>query len=98
MRYFFFEFTKQVEVSEAPFNRPGSFDVYIMKNYVKRLSEGIDFSDEKNLSFGFVNDLEDNFKLTQSNEIMVNEYNGEIHSFGKNMYVFPYVKNEDYIE
>ena len=69
-----------------------------MKNYVKRQSEGLEFSEEKNLSFGFVSDLKDRFKLVQSNQIMVSEYSGEINTFGKTEYVFPYVKNEEYIE
>jgi hypothetical protein len=53
----------EVEISKAPFDRPDSFSFWISKNYNKKLAEGADFGEGKELSLGFIKDANDNYKM-----------------------------------
>lgn len=87
----------EVEITKAPFDRPDSFSFWISKNYGKKLAEGPDYGEGKELSLGFVRDANDNYKMALVNELWVSDGQG-VANLAKQIYVFPFVNDDEYHE
>ena len=88
---------ENVRIANRPFLKPGEkFEFYIPKCYLKKLSEGIDFSEEKILNFGFIESENGHMNMVMVNELMVADFNNQYSTIASFMYVFPFFTDNEY--